>query len=326
MLDVIFRRFLVMITMLLMVSVVSFFIIELPPGDYLDAYVSNVLASGGEVTPELEAAMRASYGLDDPTYVRYLRWMNRLSHGDMGRSMELQQTVLTLIAQRLPYSVAISLFSLCLIYLISFPVGLYIAAKQYSIADYTVSVVAFVGVGIPPFLFALACLWIIYVATGKAALGLFSPEFQFAPWSLPKVLDLGKHLLLPAFITAFTSTAATIRILRANLLDELEKPYVMVARAKGMPEWRMLIKYPLRFAINPIVSTIGWVLPALFGGELLTSMVLGLPTIAPMFVKAIIYQDMYLAAGIVLILSCLTIVGTFLSDVLLVLLDPRIRA
>lgn len=325
MLPFILRRIFLMIPTLVVISIMSFVIIEAPPGDYMDAYVDRLTSQMGTVDPSEVEAMRARYGLGQPWHVRYWRWISGVMQGDLGRSMQWNQPVTRLIAARLPWSIAISLVSLVLVYAISIPIGIYSASHQYSPGDYTASVIGFLGMAIPDFLLALIFLWLFFLWTGDVAVGLFSDEYMTAPWSLAKVFDLLKHIWLPALIVAAAGTASLIRVMRANLLDELHKPYVMVARSKGLQEGQILVKYPLRIAMNPVVSTIGWTLPALVNGELLVSMVLGLPTLAPLFVSALLSQDMFLAGSIVFILSVLTLIGTLISDILLVWLDPRIR-
>jgi peptide/nickel transport system permease protein len=321
----IMRRILLMIPTLIVISMISFAIIEAPPGDYMDTYVEQLISQQQAVDPTQIEALRLRYGLDQPTYVRYIRWVRNLLRGDMGRSLEWNQPVTKLIADRLPMSLAVSLASFILAYALAIPIGLYSATNKYSLGDYTLTVIGFIGLATPNFLLALVILWYYFVATGNVAVGLFSPEYVIAPWSFGKFIDLLKHIWLPAIVVGTAGTAGLIRVMRANLLDELERPYVMVARSKGLSETKMLIKYPFRIAINPVVSTIGWTLPALVNGELLASLVLGLPTIAPLFVGSLLSQDMFLAGSIVLILSMLTLVGTLISDILLAWLDPRIR-
>ena len=248
-----------------------------------------------------------------------------LLRGDLGRSLQWNRPVAKLIAERLPWSITISFVAFVLVYLIGIPFGAIAATRQHTVADYAVTVIGFVGLAIPNFLFALILLWLIFVHTGNVAVGLFSPEFERAPWSIAKLLDLLQHLWVPAIIVGTAGTAGLIRVMRANLLDELHKPYVMVARAKGLSEQRVLYKYPFRVAINPVVSTIGWTLPQMVNGELLTSLVLNLPTLAPIFLGALLSEDMFLAGSIVFILSTLTVFGTLLSDILLGWVDPRIR-
>jgi peptide/nickel transport system permease protein len=325
MLGFIARRLLLMIPTLFAVSLISYAIIEAPPGDYMDAYVERLIQQQMAVDPTEIEALRARYGLDQPTYVRYLRWMGNLFQGDLGRSLEWNQPVSKLVLARLPWSLTISLMSLVLSYSIAIPIGLYSATHQYSAGDYLATLIGFIGLATPEFLLALIILWYYFVATGNVAVGLFSDQYIMAPWSFAKFVDLLKHVWLPAIVVGLSGTAGLIRVTRANLLDELGRPYVMVARSKGLPENKVILKYPFRIAMNPIASTIGWTLPSLVNGELLASLVLGLPTIAPLFVAALMSQDMFLAGSIVMILSTLTIIGTLLSDILLAWLDPRIR-
>jgi peptide/nickel transport system permease protein len=319
------RRILLMIPTLLVVTVIAFAIIEAPPGDFLDSYIDQQLSMQQNVDPAEIEALRARYGLGEPWHVRYFRWMESIFQGNLGRSLEWNQPVARLIGQRLPWSILISLASLLFSYAIAIPIGLYSATRQYSIGDYTFTLIGFMGLAVPDFLLALIMLWVFFQATGGVAVGLFSDAYQVAPWSFGKLLDLLKHIWLPAVIVGTSGAAGLIRVMRANMLDELDKQYVMVARAKGLSERKVLYKYPFRIAINPVVSTIGWTLPQLVNGELLASLVLGMPTIAPLFVGALLSQDMFLAGSIVLILSALTVIGTLISDILLAWLDPRIR-
>lgn len=321
----ILRRVLLMVPTLLVVSVISFVIIEAPPGDFMDSYVNALLQEQEAVDPSEIESLRKRYGLDAPTYVRYFRWLGNIMQGNLGRSLEWNQPVSKLIADRLPWSLAISVASFFLAYAIAIPIGLYSATRQYSLGDYIFTLIGFVGLATPNFLLALLILWYYFVATGNVAVGLFSDEYLIAPWSFAKFIDLLKHLWLPALVVGTAGTAGLIRVMRANLLDELERPYVMVARSKGLSEGKLLVKYPFRIAMNPVASTIGWTLPTLVNGELLASLVLGLPTIAPLFVGALLSQDMFLAGSVVMILSALTLVGTLLSDIVLAWLDPRIR-
>ena len=325
MLQFILRRIILMIPTLLVISVISFAIIEAPPGDYMDVYVDRLTSQMGALDPSEIEALRARYGLGQPWYVRYLRWMSGVVQGDLGRSLEWNQPVAKLIGDRLPWTLAVSTVSLLLVYLISIPIGVYSASHQYSPGDYLATLIGFLGLATPNFLLALIFLWLFFVWTGNVAVGLFSDEYMTAPWSFAKFLDLLSHIWLPALIVGTSGTAGLIRVVRANLLDELQKPYVMVARSKGLKEGRVLVKYPLRIAMNPVASTIGWTLPALVNGELLVSMVLGLPTLAPLFVGALLSQDMFLAGSVVFILSALTLIGTLISDIVLAWLDPRIR-
>ncbi len=325
MIKYIIRRCFLMIPTLIAVSIISFVIIQAPPGDFLTTYVSQLQAMGQSIdTAEIES-LRIRYGLGQPIYVQYFKWIWGLVRGDLGRSMEWNQPVARLIAQRLPWSILISLTSLLFVYIVAIPIGTLSATHQYSIRDYFFTFVGFIGIAIPNFLFALILLWFYFVFSGNVVLGLFSSQFQLAPWSLAKFVDLLKHLWMPAIIVGTAGTCGLIRVMRANLLDELQKPYVMVARAKGLSERKLLYKYPFRIAINPVVSTIGWTLPGLVSGEVLVSLVLGLPTIAPLFFASLISQDMFLAGSIIFILSFLTVIGTLISDILLAWVDPRIK-
>ncbi len=325
MLYYILRRILWMIPTLIAISVLSFFIIELPPGDFVSSYIARLESRGRLIDPAQTAALRARYALDQPVYVRYFKWMGRLLQGDLGRSLALEKPVAKVIAERLPWSITVSLVAFLVVYGIGIPIGTIAATHQYSIRDYIFTVLGFIGLAIPNFLFALILLWFYFVFTGNVAIGLFSDKFLLAPWSFSKFIDLLKHLWMPGIIVGTAGTCWLIRVMRANLLDELQKPYVVVARAKGLSERKVLYKYPFRIAINPVVSTIGWTLPELVNGELLTSVVLGLPTVAPVFLEALLSQDMFLAGSIVFVLSFLTVIGTLISDVLLVWVDPRIR-
>ena len=321
----IIRRLLLMIPTVIAITVLSFIIIQAPPGDYLDAYVAQLRALDQIIDDAEVESLRIRYGLGQPMYVQYFKWIGGLLRGDLGRSMQWNQPVSRVIAERLPWSVLISLVSLLFVYAVAIPIGTTSATHQYSIRDYVFTFFGFIGIAIPNFLFALILLYLYFVYTGDVVLGLFSPQFQFAPWSLAKFLDMLQHLWMPAVIIGTAGTCGLIRVMRANLLDELQKPYVLVARAKGLTKRRVLYKYPFRIAINPVVSTIGWVLPALVSGEVFVSLVLGLPTIGPVLFQSLLSQDMWLAGSIVFILSVLTVIGTLISDILLAWLDPRIK-
>ncbi|MEM7533291.1 MAG: ABC transporter permease [Chloroflexota bacterium] len=321
----ILKRVLLMIPVLIIISIVGFAIIQAPPGDFATTYVAALEAQGEMVEPELVDALRAQFGLDESIYVQYWRWATNLAKGNLGYSMVLREPVLDIVSGRLAASFTITLFSLILVYLIGIPIGVLSATKQYSAADYTFTVIGFLGVATPNFLFALVMLWLLFLWTGEVAVGLYSPEMQNAPWSFAKLLDLLSHIWLPALIVGTAGTAELIRTMRANLLDELQKQYVTVARARGVAPNKVLYKYPLRIAINPVISTIGWTLPQLVEGEVLVSVVLGLPTLAPVLLDALFTQDMFLASSIIMILAVLVLVGTLLSDILLAIVDPRIR-
>jgi peptide/nickel transport system permease protein len=325
MLTYIARRIAYMVVTLFVVSIIAFVIIQLPPGDFISSYVGE-LAALGEVLDQSEIdALRARYGLGQPLYVQYVRWLGNVLQGDLGRSLLWNKPVALLIRDRLPWSFSISLVSFVFVWVIGLPIGVYSATHQYSITDYVATLLGFIGLGVPNFLIALVTLWLYFQSTGDVIVGLFSPEYVMAPWSPGKVIDLLRHLWIPALITGTAGTAGLIRSVRANLLDEVRKPYVITARAKGISERRLLFKYPFRVAMIPAVSTIGWILPGLFAGELLVSFVLGIPTLSPIFLGALLNQDMFLAASIVLILSALTVIGTLISDLLLAWIDPRIK-
>jgi len=314
-----------MVVTLIAVSIISFIIIQAPPGDFLSYYIANLMSMGERIDPAELEAIKVRYGLGQPLYLQYFKWVWNLLHGDLGRSMQLNMQVSQIIIERLPGSFTISLVSLIFVYAVGIPVGVYSATHQYSIGDYFFTLLGFIGVAIPNFLLALILLWFYFVYTGNVAVGLFSHEVLMAPWSLAKFFDLLKHLWLPVIIIGTAGTCGTIRVVRNNLLDELSKPYVVTARAKGLPERRLLYKYPFRIAINPVISTIGWTLPSLVSGEMIVSLVLNTPTLAPVFMGALRSQDMFLAGSIVFVLSFLTVIGTLISDLLLAWIDPRVR-
>jgi len=320
------RRFSYMVILLLLSTLVSFAIIVLPPGDYLTSYVAQLEAQGGDVTDDQISSLKNAYGLGDPEYVQYFKWMRGLlTEGDLGRSFAWRAPVEDVILDRLPMTLLTSLGSTLIVYLIAIPIGIYAAVKQYSLGDYVASFFGFIGLAVPNFLLGLVAMMVFYKWFGISVAGLYSPDMQSAPWSFAKFLDLMAHLPVPLFVIGIAGTASIIRVMRATLLDELNQPYVETARAKGVSEWRLLLRYPVRVALNPIASTIGWLLPAMFSGEAITAIVMNLPTIGPILLQSLLTEDMYLAAGIVLILTALTIVGTFISDLALMAIDPRIR-
>lgn len=325
MLRFIARRSAWMVFTLIVVSILSFIIIELPPGDFVTTYATQLERQDSTLDQRQIEQLRAHYGLDKPLYQRYLKWAKNVLRGDLGRSLYWKRPVSQIIVDRLPWSILISTTSLVFVWALGLPIALISARRQYSIADYLFTFIGFIGLSIPSFLLALILMWVYFKATDHVAVGLFSDKYLTEPWSLAKLIDLLKHIWLPAIILGAAGCAGIIRILRANLLDELKKPYVMAARAKGLNEGRLVLKYPFRIAVNPVVSTIGWMLPALVSGELLVSMVMGIPTLAPTFLESLQNQDMFLAGSIVLILSALTVIGTLISDILLAWLDPRIR-
>lgn len=319
------RRFLYMLLLLLMGSMVSFMIITLPPGDYLSYYVDRMTMAGVAVSEEDLAGMRRYYGLDDPLVVQYAKWLFRVLQGDLGRSFGWNRPVSELIWERLGMTVVVAFGSLIVTYVIAIPIGVYSAVKQYSVADYATTFVGFIGLSVPPFLLALVVMMFFHNNLGLSVGGLFSPEYANAPWSFGKFMDLLAHLPVPLLVIGLSGTAWLIRTMRATLLDELRKPYVQTARAKGVEEWELLRTYPVRVALVPIASTIGWTLPAIFSGSIIVGIVLNLPTIGPLLYSALTTEDMFLAASTVMISMALTLVGTFISDILLAVLDPRIH-
>ena len=321
------RRSLYMLFTVWVISIISFAAIQLPPGDFVTNLVNQMISSGGrELTPEFEAQLRDLYGLNQPMYVQYYKWMrNILTKGDFGWSFVYRRDAKELIVERMPMTFALSFGSFILVWVIALPIGIYSAVNQYSIGDYFFTFLGFIGLAVPSFLLALIFLFVSQRYFGQAMIGLFSSEFADAPWSWAKLFDMFKHLWIPVLLIGLGGTAGLIRTMRANLLDELNKPYVETARSKGLTETKLLIKYPLRHALNPFISTIGWTLPGLIAGEVIVAIVLNLPTSGPVLYAALQQQDMYVAAGFILLLSILTVIGTFISDVLLALLDPRIR-
>lgn len=325
MISFILRRLLLLIPTLFVISIISFTIIQLPPGDFLTNYVANLAQSGEPANEAQVASLRARYGLDQPLYVQYGRWMGGVLRGDFGQSFTYNKPVGALIWERLGLTVFIALLTIAVTWAIAIPIGIYSATHPYSLLDYFATFLGFIGMATPPFVLALLLMYAGYVWFGTSVGGLFSDQFADAPWTLGKVWDLAKHLWAPVLVLAVGGTTAMIRTLRANLLDQLEMPYVVTARAKGLSEWRLLLKYPARLAINPLVSTIGWMLPTLISGSTIVSMVLSLPTDGPLMITALMEQDMYLAGSFVMIMSVLTVIGTLLSDLLLAWVDPRIR-
>ncbi|MET0742251.1 MAG: ABC transporter permease [Microvirga sp.] len=319
------RRLLSMIIMLIFISIAAFVVIQLPPGDFLTTLVAG-MEQGSAIDPAQLDFLREQFGLDQPVWMQYLRWMSGiLLHGDFGYSFQWKRPVADLIWEQLGFTLLLSVSTLLLAWAISFPIGILSAVKQYSAADYFFTFVGFIGLAIPNFLLALVLMYIGFRYFGQSVGGLFSVEYQNEPWSIGKFWDLIAHLWIPMIVIGTSKTAELIRVMRANLLDELNKPYVTTARAKGMKESRLLIKYPIRLALNPFVSTVGWVLPSLISGAVIASVVLNLPTAGPLLLNALKAQDMYLAGSFILMLSALTVLGTLISDLLLAWLDPRIR-
>ncbi|MDG2072785.1 MAG: ABC transporter permease [Pseudomonadales bacterium] len=319
------RRLLGMVPTLILISMIIFVVIQLPPGDIVTSTLDRMQAQGVEVSAEQIQNLRAQYNLDQPMVLQYLSWIGNFVTGDMGYSYLFSRPVNELVWERLGYTLLITVSALLFTWAVAVPAGVYSAVRQYSVGDYVLTTVMLMGLATPSFLLALVAMYIGYEWFGISIGGLFSPEYRDVPWSLARVGDFLSHLWIPMVVVGLGGTASTMRILRANLLDELNKPYVVTARAKGVKPIKLLIKYPLRIAINPFISTIGLLLPALISGEAIVSIVLGLPTTGPALIEALINQDMYLAGSFLMLLSILTVVGMLLSDLLLAWADPRIR-
>lgn len=326
MLAYILRRLLYMIPTFILISMLAFAVIQAPPGDFLTSQIEQLRQQyGNEIDRQIEV-LRRRYGLNEPMYKQYFKWMKGIFlHGDFGQSFAQNRAVKEIIIDRLPFTIVVTLASLLFTWVVAIPIGVYSAVKQYSVFDYVFTFLAFIGRSIPNFLLALVLMFIFYEFFGWSLGGLFSQQFQDAPWSLAKVLDLGKHLILPVIVVGTAGTAGTVRVLRGMMLDELGKEYVQTARSKGVSESLVVWKHVFKIAILPIISTIGWLLPRLVSGAMITSIVLNLPTTGAMMYSALLNQDMYVAGSFVLILSTLTVIGTLISDICLAWIDPRIR-
>ncbi|HMB23785.1 MAG: ABC transporter permease [Chloroflexota bacterium] len=319
------RRLILAILTIWAITVISFVIIQLPPGDFVTSYIASMSASGILVTEADAQALRVQYGIDQPIYVQYFKWMGMIAQGRFGMAIEWGRPVLDVIGDRLTLTVVISLAAIIFTWLLALPIGIYSAVKRYSIGDYIATLLGFIGLAIPGFMLALIVMYIGFKYFNASIGGLFSAEMANAPWSWEKFVDLLKHLPVVAIVLGIGGTAQMIRIMRSNLLDELRKPYVMTARARGLSEMRVIMKYPVRVALNPFVSTLGYLFPYVVSGSIIVSMVLSLPTVGPLLLKALIAQDLFLAGTIVLMLGVMTVIGTFISDLLLMWIDPRIR-
>lgn len=322
----IFRRIVAGLVTIWAASVISFLVIQLPPGDYVTAYISSLQSSGSVVSAEEAIALRIQYGLDQPIYMQYLKWAGQMLKGNFGMAMEYNRPVAEVIGDRMTLTIIVSFAAVVFIWALALPIGIYSAVRQYSILDYIFTFISFVGIAVPNFMLALIIMYISFKYLGAQSVGgLFSPELATARWGWPKVVDMLKHLPLPAIILGLAGMAEVVRIMRANLLDELRKPYVVTARAKGLAEHRVILKYPVRAALNPFASTIGYIFPFIVSGSIIVSLVLSLPTVGPLLFKALIAQDLFLAGTILLLLAVLTVVGTLISDLILMWIDPRIR-
>ncbi|MBT3273709.1 MAG: ABC transporter permease [Spirochaetales bacterium] len=320
------KRFILMLLSLVIMSFTAFVLIELPPGDYLSMYIRQLELNGEKVDEARIKTLELQYGYNQPFIVKYTKWISGIVlRGDFGQSFAWNKPVNKLLAERLPFTIVLSLCTILFTYMIAIPIGIYSATHQYSVGDYAATVFGFAGIATPSFLLALVVMYVLFNTFGVSPGGLFSIGFESAQWSFAKVWDLLKHLVVPVVVLGMAGTAGLIRTVRATLLDELNKDYVDTARVKGLTETRLLLKYPVRIALNPIWSSIGWLLPSIVSGATIVSVVINLPTVGPLLLTALQSQDMYLAGSIVLILTFLTLVGTFISDILLVISDPRIR-
>lgn len=325
MLGYLFRRFLYALLAIWAVSVVSFLIIQLPPGDYVTSYIANLSEQGGAIGAAEADNLRKFYGIDRPVYIQYLKWMNQIVRGNLGYSFEWEMPVRDLLGERLQLTFLLALASVLFTWFVAIPIGILSAVKQYSWFDYAATTFGFIGLAVPDFLLALVLLYIGFAWFGFSVGGLFSEQYIVASWSIGRVGDLLAHLWIPVLILGTSGTAQLVRIMRANLLDELRKPYVVTARAKGLPEWKVVLKYPVRLALNPAVSLTAYILPYLVSGAIIVSVVLNLPTVGPILLRALVSEDTYVSGAIIMMVGSLTVIGTLISDLLLVWVDPRIK-
>ena len=320
------RRFIYMIVLLVLLSVVVFVIIQLPPGDFIDEYLNRMTAFGYEFTPEMIDELNERWGFREPLYFQYWKWIsNIVFRGDFGISAYYEQPVSELIGERMALSMALSFSTMIFTTAIVWPVGIYVALHPYTATDYTMTILGFLGLATPNFLLALILMFLLQRYLGMSAGGLFSPEYVAAPWSLAKFWDLLKHMPVPIFVIGTAGTAGGIRVMRATVMDELGKQYVITARAKGVSELRLLFKYPVRLALNPWASGFGGIFAGILGGEALVSIVLSLPTVGPLMLESLLRQDLQLSASLLFFFGALGLLGTLMSDMMLVALDPRIR-
>ncbi len=326
MLDFVFKRLLMMVPTMLIISIIVFTVIQLPPGDFLSTLAAQ-LASQGEGLNETQLTLlRTRYGLDQPVMVQYGKWLyNIVAHFDFGQSFEWNKSVIDVIAPRIGITIGIAMLALSLTALIAIPCGIYVSLKQYSIRDNVMTLFSFLGLAIPNVLLTLVLMYVSFTLFDVSPGGLFSEEYRVAPWSFGRVVDLMKHLWIPVTVLAVAGVAEMVRVMRATMLDELSRPYVDTARAKGLSEARLTMRYPARIAINPIVSKLGWMIPIIISSEAVVSIVADIPTMGPLLLRALLSQDMYLAGAIILLLALFTVIGTLISDILLALIDPRIR-
>ena len=325
MLRYLLRRLLLAVVTVWAITLVTFIILQLPPGDFVDAYVAQASAMGSAISAAEAAALRHTYGLDQSYLVQYVKWLNLILHGEFGTSFEYSRPVTEVIGDRLWLTMVLSFAAIIVTWVLALPIGIYSAVRQYSLGDYVFTFIGFIGLAVPSFLLALIVMYLGLRWFNLNLGGLFSPDYQLAPWSWGKLLDLLKHLPVPMLILALPGIAQLVRIMRANLLDELRRPYVVTARARGLAERRVILKYPVRAALNPFASSSAYLFPYLVSGSIVVSLVLGLPTVGPLLLQALVAQDMFLAGTIVLLLGVLTVIGTLISDLLLMWIEPRIR-
>jgi peptide/nickel transport system permease protein len=325
MLSYIARRLGLGIFTLWVISVLTFVIIQLPPGDVATTYLARLTQNSPGGSSVSLARLRADFGLDQPLYVQYLKWMNQILHGNLGTSFQYNRPVSAVLGDSITLTVIVSVAAIVFTWVVAIPIGVYSAVRRYSIGDYTLTFLGFLGLAIPDFLLALALMYFAFSIFGLSVGGLYSPEYETAAWSVAKLLDLLKHLIIPAILLGAFGTAQLMRIMRANLIDELGKPYVVTARAKGLPEWRAIKKYPLRVAMNPMASSAGLMVPQVVSGGIIVSVVLSLPTVGPILLSALQAQDMFLAGAIIMLIGVFTVIGILISDLVLMWLDPRIR-
>ena len=324
----IFKRLLLGLLTIWVITIIAWVIIELPPGDFVTYYVDVLLRENADspLGRQMAETLREQLGWDKPSYYRYGKWMWNMMQGDLGKSLVYEPLPVTaVIGERLLMTVILAVTTAILAWGLAIPIGIYSAVRQRSPEDYLFTFVGFLGLAVPDFLLALWLLWISFAVFNQSVGGLFSPDYLNAPWSLGRFIDLLSHLWIACLVVGTAGTASLIRVMRANLLDELNKPYVTTAIAKGLHEWKVIIKYPVRLAINPLISTLGYILPYLISGSIIVSVVLNLPTEGPLLLKALFNEDLFVSAAIVLILGTMTVIGTFLSDILLAVVDPRIR-
>jgi peptide/nickel transport system permease protein len=319
------HRVLIMIPTLLAISFIVFVIIQLPPGDYLTTYIDELRSQGEQVSLDRIEFLRKEYGFDKPWWEQYAIWLVGMLQGDFGFSFEYSLPVKDIVGERLWLTFIVSFATIAFTWVVSFPIGVYSATHQYSWGDYGLTFLGFLGLATPNFLLALVLLYFAQVEFGISVGGLMDEQYIEQPWSWAKTLSVLEHLWIPVIVIGTSGTAAMIRRLRANLLDELRKQYVITGRAKGLPPFRLLIKYPLRMSLNPFIADIGSLLPQVISGAAIVSVVLSLPTTGPMLITALKSQDMYLAGSFLMFVATLTVIGVFLSDIALAALDPRIR-